>query len=79
MPTSRNVAGAVRRWLGRLFFVPRAILRATDGGADLAILSGGAAITYGCWLHYPPSGFIVGGILGVLFGLVLIVRTGFRT
>lgn len=40
---------------------------------DAAGLSGVGLVSYGAWLAYPPSGFIVAGLL-LLLGVLLNVR-----
>lgn len=36
---------------------------------DLLIVAGAAGVSYGAWLAWSPSGFIVGGALTLIAGL----------
>ena len=38
---------------------------------DSLLVGGAAALAYGAWLAYPPAGYIVGGALTLLAGVVL--------
>jgi hypothetical protein len=38
--------------------------------SDLAVLAGGAGAAYGCALYSRPLGFIVGGVLLIVGGLL---------
>ena len=40
-----------------------------------ATLAGVGSIGYGGWLHYPPFGFILAGVLLVAFGLIGALRS----
>jgi hypothetical protein len=42
---------------------------------DLLLIAGFASVSYGCWLAFPPAGFIVGGLLSFAAGLQM-VRAG---
>ena len=42
---------------------------------DFLILGGSAAISYGSYLIHEPAGFIAGGVIGSVIG-VLMVRAG---
>lgn len=37
---------------------------------DLMLLSGAGAMAYGAWLVYEPAGFLLGGFLAVLWGVI---------
>ena len=44
---------------------------------DLAGLAGAGSVTYGAWQVYPPAGWIVGGIFGLVMAwLVARARAG---
>jgi hypothetical protein len=38
---------------------------------DLLLLSGAGLLSYGSWLIYPPAGFVVGGILVLIQGVMM--------
>jgi hypothetical protein len=40
---------------------------------DLLLISGAGLLSYGAWLVYQPSGFVVAGILVIYAGLKLSV------
>ena len=42
---------------------------------DILMVGGAAALAYGAWLSYPPAGFITGGILALVFGVLSAVNT----
>lgn len=42
---------------------------------DSLLVGGAVAISWGAWMIYPPSGFIVGGLLSISGG-VLLIRGG---
>lgn len=44
--------------------------------SDLCALSGAGLMSYGAWLVYRPAGFIVGGVLLLLAGVVGALRRG---
>jgi hypothetical protein len=37
--------------------------KVTDGLTDAAGIIGACSVSYGCYLIYPPAGFIVAGVL----------------
>ena len=37
---------------------------------DLLIFAGAASLSYGAWLVYPPAGFITGGLLLLVAGVI---------
>ena len=37
---------------------------------DLLLITGAAAVAYGAWLVYQPAGFIVGGVLVIVQGVM---------
>jgi hypothetical protein len=37
---------------------------------DAAGVVGAASVTYGCWLIFEPSGFVVGGLMLVIAALL---------
>lgn len=37
---------------------------------DVLMASGAGALSYGAWLAYPPAGFIAGGLLLVVGGVM---------
>jgi hypothetical protein len=43
---------------------------------DLCALAGAGLLSYGAWLIYEPSGFIVGGALLLTTGVVGALRRG---
>lgn len=52
----------------------RFALDVPDALRAIATLGGTALLGYGCWLHYPPLGFIVGGGLLAAVGVLAAVR-----
>jgi hypothetical protein len=38
---------------------------------DALLVAGGASVSFGAWLAWSPSGYIVGGILAIIAGLKL--------
>lgn len=38
---------------------------------DFLLVGGAAALAYGAWLVYAPAGFIVGGLLALVGGVIL--------
>lgn len=47
-------------------------LRAALGSnlPDLLLVGGAASMAYGAWLVYPPAGFITGGVLLLVAGII---------
>lgn len=43
---------------------------------DAMILSGVASVSYGAWLVYEPAGFIAGGILSLVGGILVARKAG---
>lgn len=43
---------------------------------DALMVGGAAGISYGAWLVYAPSGYIVGGILALVGGVILARSAG---
>ena len=43
---------------------------ATGAVPDLLMVTGAVGISYGAWLIYAPSGFIVSGVLSITFGVM---------
>ncbi|HEY0182342.1 MAG TPA: hypothetical protein VGC09_05985 [Rhodopila sp.] len=41
---------------------------------DLAVFAGAASIAYGAWLIYVPAGFLVGGVLLTIVGVLVGIR-----
>lgn len=39
--------------------------------SDAGIVLGAAAVAFGCWQHYPPAGYVVGGVLTMLVSYLL--------
>ncbi len=37
---------------------------------DALMVAGTGAVAYGTWMIYPPAGFIVGGVLTVVGGIL---------
>lgn len=44
---------------------------AASGAADALFLAGAGAVSYGAWLMYAPAGFIVGGVLAMVAGVIV--------
>lgn len=36
---------------------------------DVLLIVGAAAVIFGVWSIYPPAGYIVGGVLGIVAGI----------
>lgn len=36
---------------------------------DLMLLSGAGAMAYGAWMIFQPAGYLLGGLLAVLWGI----------
>lgn len=45
-----------------------------DTARGLFVLGGIGLVGYGAWLHYPPLGFVAGGLLLLAVGLVATLR-----
>jgi hypothetical protein len=53
------------------------VIRAAAGWLpDLLMVGGAAAISFGAWQIYPPSGWVVGGLFGLVGGLLVARREG---
>lgn len=37
---------------------------------DALLIAGAASVAYGAWLIYPPAGFIVGGLILLIAGVL---------
>lgn len=38
---------------------------------DLLMVAGAAGVSFGAWLAYPPAGFLLGGTLAIVAGIIL--------
>lgn len=38
---------------------------------DVVMIAGWAGVSYGAWTVYEPAGFIVGGVLAIMGGIVM--------
>ncbi len=55
---------------------PKATVGRLAALSDLCGLTGAGLVSYGAWLVYEPAGYIVGGILLLVAGVVSALRRG---
>lgn len=63
----KSINQFLRAYLARLAAVRTSALGLVP---DALLISGAVLIAYGAWLIYPPAGFITGGVLHLVAGVL---------
>lgn len=58
----------LRKWVGWPWTSKRTV---QSTASDLGMIVGAAGVSFGCWLHYVPAGYIVGGLFVIALSYVL--------